>query len=68
MEKYTDKNLLDAIGLSYGELSLKGKTLRANFYKCGDKLQQMHFLSWNPIDVPKPDFHRPDFFGEVTFQ
>lgn len=50
------------------ELSLKGKTLRANFYKCGDKLQQMHFLSWNPIDVPKPDFHRPDFFGEVTFQ
>ena len=25
MEKYTDKNLLDAIGLSYGELSLKGK-------------------------------------------
>ena len=25
MEKYTDKNLLNAIGLSYGELSLKGK-------------------------------------------
>ena len=25
MKKYTDKNLLDAIGLSYGELSLKGK-------------------------------------------
>lgn len=25
MERYTDKNLLDAIGLSYGELSLKGK-------------------------------------------
>ena len=25
MEKYTDKNLLDTIGLSYGELSLKGK-------------------------------------------
>ena len=25
MEKYMDKNLLDTIGLSYGELSLKGK-------------------------------------------
>ena len=25
MEKYTDKSLLNAIGLSYGELSLKGK-------------------------------------------
>ena len=29
--------------------SLDGKTLRANFYKCGDKLQTPHFLSWNPI-------------------
>ena len=28
--------------------SLDGKTLRANFYKCGDKLQTPHFLSWNP--------------------
>ncbi|WP_449033796.1 carbohydrate-binding family 9-like protein, partial [Prevotella sp.] len=26
-----------------------------------------HFLSWNPIDLPAPDFHRPDFFGEIRF-
>ena len=25
MNNYTDKNLLNAVGLSYGELSLKGK-------------------------------------------
>ena len=29
--------------------SLDGKAIRANFYKCGDKLQTPHFLSWNPI-------------------
>lgn len=48
--------------------SLNGKTIRANFYKCGDKLQRPHFLSWNPIAIEKPDFHRPDFFGELTFK
>lgn len=44
------------------------KELRANFYKCGDKTAHMHFVSWNPIDLPKPDFHRPDFFGELILK
>ena len=48
--------------------SLEGKTLKANFYKCGDALQKPHFLSWNAIEIEKPDFHRPDFFGEIKFQ
>ena len=42
-----------------------GKTLRANFYKCGDDLSLPHFLSWNPINTEKPDFHRPEFFGTI---
>jgi hypothetical protein len=46
---------------------IDGKTVRANFYKCGDKTSVPHFLSWNPIDTQSPDFHRPDFFGEMTF-
>lgn len=45
---------------------VQGKTLRANFYKCGDLLQTPHFLSWNPVDVPQPDFHRPEHFGEIV--
>lgn len=44
------------------------ETIRANFYKCGDKTEHMHFLSWNPIDVPSPDFHRPEFFGKLTLR
>lgn len=39
--------------------------LRANFYKCGDKTAHPHFLSWSPIGTPNPDFHRPEFFGEL---
>lgn len=43
----------------------KGMTFRANFYKCGDKTPDMHFLSWSPIDVNKPNFHLPQFFGKI---
>lgn len=39
--------------------------LRCNFYKCADKTKRPHFLSWQPIHLPKPDFHCPDFFGEI---
>jgi hypothetical protein len=48
--------------------SFAGKTFRANFYKCGDKLTTPHFLSWNPIEISKPDFHRPDYFGTVIVE
>lgn len=48
--------------------SLDGETVTANFYKCGDELQTPHFLSWNRIEIEKPDFHRPDFFGKLVFE
>jgi len=48
--------------------SLSGKTITANFYKCGDKLPVPHFVSWNPILIENPDFHRPDFFGNLVFE
>jgi hypothetical protein len=44
-----------------------GKTFRANFYKCGDKLSVPHFMTWSPVKTPKPDFHRPEFFGMIRF-
>ena len=40
--------------------------LRVNFYKCADKTKRPHFVSWQPIDLPNPDFHCPEFFGELT--
>ena len=43
----------------------KPGSLRANIYKCGDKCEQPHFLSWSPIDLPNPDFHCPAFFGTI---
>lgn len=45
--------------------SLDGCTLKGNVYKCGDNLPAPHFVSWNPIGTPAPDFHCPEFFGEM---
>lgn len=50
------------------DVQLAGKKMKANFYKCGDLLQVPHFLSWNKISVERPDFHRPDFFGNIEFE
>lgn len=47
--------------------SLKGTIAHANFYKCGDLTPEPHFLCWNHIDSPTPDFHLPEFFGQLHF-
>jgi hypothetical protein len=47
---------------------ISGKTARGNFYKCGDELQTPHFLSWNKIVNPTPDFHLPGSFGAIVFE
>lgn len=47
--------------------SLKNLTCEANFTKCGDLLKQPNYFSWVYIDTPTPDFHRPEFFGQIHF-
>ena len=39
---------------------------RMNLYKCLEKDPlRNHFLCWNAIAAERPDFHRPEFFGEI---
>lgn len=52
------------LALTPGKLPEK---MLANFYKCADDTQHPHFLSWAPIDLPSPNFHCPEFFGELYF-
>lgn len=44
----------------------EGQIIKANFYKCGDETDMPHFGMWSPVDTPTPDFHRPEFFGELV--
>ena len=45
-----------------------GMTIRGNFFKCGDDTAQEHYMSWNAVDVPHPNFHLPDYFGRITLK
>ena len=45
----------------------RGVEWKANFYKCADRSSHPHWLTWSIVDLPKPDFHRPEFFGTLIF-
>lgn len=47
---------------------LTGSQATGNFYKCGDLLDRPHYLSWQPVRTPEPDFHQPRFFGKLLFR
>lgn len=44
-----------------------GVTWRANLQKCADGTSHPHWITWAPILVPEPDFHRPEHFGTLRF-
>ncbi len=48
--------------------NLSGLQARANFYKCGDKMPNPHFLSLAPIEWPEPNFHLEKFFIPLNFE
>jgi Carbohydrate-binding family 9 len=47
--------------------SFAGIRMEGNLYKCGDELETPHYLCWNRIGTETPDFHRPEYFGELWF-
>ena len=56
------RTLLEAL---YGRAPRPGDVMRGNFYKCDESIHP-HFGSWSPIVHFQPDFHRPEWFGELT--
>ncbi len=56
-----------SIFIHHPDLNFNALHSKANFYKCGDDTNEPHYLSWNEISSPKPDFHRPEFFGSLLF-
>ena len=57
MRKYHDGFIMPAPGVIW----------KANFNKCADESSNPHWITWNKVELPKPQFHRPDFFGELHF-
>jgi hypothetical protein len=56
-----------ALGFADSE-SLSRQKIKANFYKCGDETPEPHYISWNRINLPEPNFHVPQFFGLLELE
>ncbi len=52
----------DLIGLDAESLPV---TIEGNFYKCASGTSMPHYLSWAPIKTEAPNFHCPEFFGQI---
>ncbi len=52
----------------HSALILEGLNASANFYKCGDETLIPHFVTWNPINSDLPNYHMPEYFGELQFE
>jgi len=44
-----------------------GIVWKANFFKIAENNSNPHYLTWAPVNNPVPDFHLPQYFGEVRF-
>lgn len=57
---------LSFIETLYGDAKFeKGSHIRANFYKCGDDCEVVHYASFTKIESENPDYHRPEAFAEM---
>ena len=45
-----------------------GVSWRANFYKIAEINSNKHYITWNEVKNPKPQFHLPQFFWVLNFQ
>jgi len=43
----------------------EGSVIKGNAYKCGDDTETAHYGTWRRVETKTPDFHRPEFFGEM---
>ena len=44
------------------------ENMQGNFQKCGSETGHKHYGMWRAIEIEKPDFHRPEFFGNIKFE
>ena len=53
----------------YGKLDIKScMAMKGNVYKCGDNTEYPHYACWNLVKSDKPDYHRPESFGQFVLE
>lgn len=53
----------------FGKLDFRsGTKMTGNFYKCAEDTEYPHHGCWNKIVSKAPDFHRPEYFGDLILE
>lgn len=42
--------------------------MKGNLCKCATGTSQPHFLTWNAVGTPHPEFHAPEWFGDIILE
>ncbi len=51
----------------YGEdYHTRERTMRGNFFKCGDCTEHPHYGAFSPMTTLPPGFHNPDCFADIV--
>ena len=48
--------------------SWDGLKITGNLYKNGNRPENPHFISWQPVPLPKPCYHCPQYFKVIEFE
>lgn len=50
----------------FGKCFKAGDTITGNFFKCSGRNLHDHYGVWNHVGTEHPDYHRPEYFGEMV--
>lgn len=42
--------------------------MRGNIYSCASGMKDPYYMSYYPIDSPKPNYHLPETFGQIVLE
>lgn len=56
------------IAALYGKAPQSGDIIKANFYCCADDKSEPFYVTAFKIETPFPDYHRPEYFAQLTIE
>ncbi|MBR4234592.1 MAG: carbohydrate-binding family 9-like protein [Clostridia bacterium] len=54
----------DFVRAEFGAFPQAGDVMKGNFYKCSEDIHE-HYGVWAHVGTPAPDFHTPEYFGDL---
>ncbi|MBR5986441.1 MAG: carbohydrate-binding family 9-like protein [Clostridia bacterium] len=53
---------------NFGKIPAEGDVIKGNFYKCSGPELHEHYGCWKKVLTQRPDYHRPEYFGEMVLK